>query len=100
MGPEALHLLDDMLAAAWNTNGAGVCLKATQYRPALPRCLLNFEGRFLCMKSAGVVRSPIWRPGKVSAVYLQLEWPPCEAYRYKPKAAVPQITAGGGGGAT
>lgn len=84
MGPEALHLLDDMLAAAWNTNRAGVWLKATQYRPALPCCLLNFEGRFLCIKSVGV-----------SVVYLQLEWPPCEAYRYKPKAAVPQITAGG-----
>lgn len=24
MGPEALHLLDDMFAAAWNTNHAGV----------------------------------------------------------------------------
>lgn len=31
MGPEALHLLDDMLAAAWNTNGAGVWPQANDY---------------------------------------------------------------------
>lgn len=55
MGPEALHLLDDMLAAAWNTNRAGVTERPPQYRTPLSLRVLP----------------PDLRPLKVSLVCLQ-----------------------------